>query len=470
MWGEDFLRDAQRGVEQVRDRLRAGPCRAHLVGIGGVGMAGLAILLKSRQFEVSGCDASLSGLVPWLERNGIPVVCGHDVRHVMAPVEWMIRTAAVSVNEEEVAAAMRRPIPVSVRGTVLPVLLDGRMSVAVSGTHGKTTTTAMIAQILRAAGRDPGFAIGGEVPALGGVASNGSGSLLVVEADESDGTVALYESDYAVVTNAELDHVDFFPTPSDLEACLGRFAAQARRAAVLNADDPGAARIAGRIPRRITFGRHPEADLRLTDDGLRWRGRGLGRIELSVFGEHNLQNALAASATALDLGVPFETVRAALRNFQPARRRFDVIAQERGVTVISDYAHHPTEIRALLAQARLLGAGRIRAVFQPHRFTRTAALAADFPPAFAGVDELVIAPVYAASEEPVPGGTSADLARRFGRDAVLADSLEAAWEILRADLRPGDLLLVIGAGDVEKIAQWASAELKAGAEDGTSET
>jgi UDP-N-acetylmuramate--alanine ligase len=456
---------------RLRELLGARGSRVHFAGIGGVGMAALAFHLRERGLRVSGCDVSEGSITRWLRGLGIDVRAGHDPAHA-AEADWLVRSPAVARETPELREALRRGLPVFDRGVVLPRLLDGMTSVAVSGTHGKTTTTAMIAQALRAGGIRAGFCIGGEVPALGGVAGPCGDPYLVVEADESDGTAALYEPDVAVVTNAELDHVDHFADEEAFRRCLARFARNARRRAVVCADDP---RCAGLAERALTFGLGPEADVRAAGLALAplgasfrvvARGADLGEVRLPVPGRHNVLNALAAVAAVLELGAPFEAAAEGLRAFAPARRRFERVGEGRGISVISDYAHHPTEVRALLEQARALGAARIVAVFQPHRYTRTAAFAEAFPPAFEGVEELVLTPVYAASERPVEGGRIGDLHRAFRRrgapPARLAYSLLDAWARIRKIWRPGDVLLVVGAGDVEQIARWAAADLAGG--------
>jgi UDP-N-acetylmuramate--alanine ligase len=443
-----------------------------MVGIGGVGMAGVAAHLRSRGLHVSGCDLAASPVTAWLSDRGIGVLIGHGPEHIGETVDWVIRTPAVEPGDPEIRRALDRGLPVFLRGVVLPALLDQGVSIAVTGTHGKTTTTAMIAQTLRGCGVDASFAVGAEVPALGGVAGVGRGGVTVVEADESDGTAALYETDYAVITNAEMDHVDFFRSEEDLDGCLLTFALNARRAAVVCLDDPGVRRLLPRIPRRLTYGFHADAAVRGVEAegsscGVVWRGKALGRMALPVPGAHNLQNALGACAAALEMGHEFPAICGALAKFEPARRRFEVVAKGDGITVISDYAHHPTEIRALMRQASGLGARRLLAVFQPHRYTRTRAFAPEFPSAFDGVDELVLLPVYAASEKPVAGGTSRDLLKHFDRPVRYAESLEDAWRQVRLLLREGDVLLVVGAGDVEKIAFLARDVLNRRAKAGT---
>ncbi len=506
------------------------PGSVHLLGIGGVGVAGVAVQLAARGYRVSGCDGAPDALGPWLASRGIPVLRGHDPLHLSPDIQWLVRTPAVADDEPELQAARARGLPVYLRGVVLPALLRGQTSIAVGGTHGKTTTSAMIAHVFRNCGVDASFCIGGEVPTLGGVAQAGSAGIMVVEADESDGTLALYETDVAVITNVELDHVDFFSDEAELDGCFATFAAQARRAVIYCADDAGAVRAARQArARTISYGLAADADWTATNlragprsiaATLSFRGQVQGELALEVPGLTNLLDAMAAVAAAVELGrsgnslstpwggiesaavrsavagtdgrhdpaagpmpslptknamtfprsagaveqeLSFPAVASALRSFRAVRRRFDVVAQGRGITVVSDYAHHPTEIAAFMQQVRGLAPARVLAVFQAHRYSRTAVLGPAFPPAFTGVDELILVPVYAASEDPVPGGTLPDLYGHFQRwgniPVITVQSLLEAWDVIRKKWRAGDVVLVIGAGDVEQIAFLAAAEL-----------
>lgn len=461
------LEEGRKQVAEVGHLLRRGHGHVHLLGIGGIGMAGIAVHLAARGFRVSGCDAAPNRVSDALALRGIEVMAGHARSHLAPDVAWVVKSTAVPDDAPEAVLARQRGLPVFARGAVLPALLHGRVSVAVSGTHGKTTTAAMVAQILDAAGLRPGFCIGGELPSLGGCAAAGGGRYLAVEADESDGTVMLYEPDLAVITNIEFDHMEHFESEESLERCFGLFARNARQAVIYCADDPRATAVCARLTGSISYGFGHGAAFRGVDvretprsTGLEivQSGRSLGRVEVPVPGRHNALNAVGAFAAAVTAGVDPGRAGAGLATFAPARRRFETF-HEGEVTVISDYAHHPTEIRALVQTALPLKKGRVLAVFQPHRYTRTRALGADFPPAFEGLDEVVLVPVYEASERPLEGGTSQDLLRRFeafGRVKTrYAESLEEAWDGLRLELRPGDLLLVVGAGDVEKIASWA---------------
>jgi len=458
----------------------------HMVGICGIGMAGLAVLLRARGFKVTGCDVSSGRMADWLAARGIPASSSHEPEHMDAGVEWVVRSAAVSPESVEIAYASSCGKPVFRRGEVLPRLISGRESVAVGGTHGKTTTAAFVAQLLHGSGHDPSWCIGGETDALGGVAAVGRGDVIVVEADESDGTIALYRPAVAVVTNVEFDHMEHFESCDVFEGCFRVFAQNVSRKVFYCGDDPRAAALCGEFEKAAPFGFTDGAfvrgrDLVLNASSLsfllEYDGRELGRVDVPVPGGHNALNALAASAVALELGLSFAEIRRGLARVALPRRRFERVVEKEGITVISDYAHHPSEIAALVRTASRLKHDRLLGVFQPHRYTRTLALARDFPRAFQGLNKLVLVPVYAASEGPLPGGTIWDLYSHFRRETMgggssgsayreagavstavmTASSLEQTWEYFRQELREGDILLVIGAGDVEQIADWARA-------------
>ncbi len=401
--------------------------RIHMLGIGGIGMAGLALLLKERGHCVTGCDEQESRQTAWLREKGIPVLIGHDPSH-LKNTEWVIRTTAVPDDHPEVANAT---VTVSRRGEVLPALLRDRVTIAVSGTHGKTTTTSMIAQILGC-----GYCIGGEVPGFDGVAKDGE--IMVVEADESDGTVANYHPDIAVITNIEYDHMEHHASVEAFEACFRTFIANTRQKIVYCAEDPAAARLCAGNSKAVPYRFAP--------------------LKVSLPGRHNQLNACAALEVARQWKNETEILQA-LGKIKPVRRRFERIF-EGEYTIISDYAHHPTEIRTLVQTTlETLKPERLLGVFQPHRYTRTKALMADFPPAFHGLEKLWLLPVYAASEKPLAGGTTDDLFGNFSQsgkpDVKNVLSLEDAWRDIHRELRAGDVLLIIGAGDIEQLAERA---------------
>ena len=465
------MRDWTPGYDAARALWARGAGRAHGMGAGGVGMAALLDLLRARGFAASGCDTAANRLTAWLEARGVPVARGHDAAHADA-ADWLVHTAAVPADHPELARARARGIPVTPRGIALAARMSAGHTIAVSGTHGKTTTASLLAQILRAGGVDFSFAIGGEVDPLGGVAGAGRSdrAWLVAEADESDGTLAWYEPEVLVVNNVDFDHMEHFRDVGEFHAVFGRAMRQTRGTVLYGWEDPAARRLAEACPDAISFGFGAGAQVRAGD----WRpdagaqrftvwvhGSECAEVRLPMTGRHNALNALAALAAAQAAGVDWPDGAAALDRAVHARRRMEFAA--RGpVTVVSDYAHHPAEIRAFLSAVREMpgeGRGRRIAIFQPHRYTRTRALGPDFGPAFEGVDRVILAPVYAASEAPIPGGASADLLRHLqegrGYAAELADSLDDAWNRAVRDLRPGDWILLIGAGDIERLAAHA---------------
>ncbi len=452
----------------LRTLIRSGQGHVHLAGICGIGMAGLAVLLKARGFKVTGCDLMINKLAGWLRARGIEVVEKHSPTHISPDVQWVVRSAAVALESPEIQAANAAGLPVFKRGEVLPLLLEGSVSVTVAGTHGKTTTSAFIAQVLRSAGREPSFCIGGEVEPLGGVAGIGQGGITVVEADESDGTLSGYAPEIAVITNIDFDHMEHFASIEAFEDCFRAYIEGTRRRLIYCADDPRATRLCKDHPKAHSYGLAPEAEFRAvslhehatgTEFILMHRQEQMGRLTLPAPGRHNVLNALACIAVSLELGLSLEDVRDGLASVSLPRRRFDRLIDRDDLMVVSDYAHHPAEITALVRAAEHLHRPRILAVFQPHRYSRTRALGPDFPAAFKGLHELVLLPVYAASEPPIPGGSIWDLYRHCrqetGLNVTVAGSLQQAWDYYRGQLRLGDLLLVIGAGDVERIGTWA---------------
>lgn len=406
----------------------------HLMGIGGIGMAGVAWLLKERGFEVSGCDLQENRQTEWLKANDITIESGHGPEHVHSSVNWVIRSTAVPDSHSEVNAALKAGVPVSRRGDVLPALMRDRICIAVSGTHGKTTTTAMIAQVL-----DCGFCVGGEISGVDGVARDGE--IMVVEADESDGTVAGYTPDYSVITNIEYDHMEHHASEAAFIGCFEALVHNTKKRVFYCGEDRIASQVCGGIEKCDPYFMVSSP------------------YELPIPGRHNQLNASGASAVC-SVWLNDRLIRENLRNIRTIGRRFETVFERGGVRIISDYAHHPTEIAALIQTAKELNPERLLGVFQPHRYTRTLALGDEFPPAFKGVDMLWLLPVYAASEEPLKGGTSVDLANRFSaersHDLFLSDSMEEAWEAISSELQSGDVLLVIGAGDIEKMAGWAA--------------
>lgn len=467
------------------------PATAHFVGIGGVGMAGLAHLLHCMGWQVSGCDSQASSYTKWLETNGILVEIGHDPRHIAntAP-QLVIRTPAVPDSAPELLDAQARHIPIVSRGDVLAAFSDLFSLVAVCGSHGKTTTSAFLATILRDSLQNSAWCIGGLSPVLGALShlpdsalpflrqprcpfaknNDAKHPILVAEADESDGTLAEYRPRLTVLTNVDLDHVDRFPDAEAFENVFRSCIRRTRGQLVFCADHPRAAAIASQLrPNDArSFGFSRQAQYRifavsLRDDSSTYSlalpdGTAL-TATLPVPGKHNLLNAAAAIAAAAEFGVPPETsARILSREACLPNRRFQIIGKSQGFRVISDYAHHPDEIRVLIETARTLPHKRIVGIFQPHRPSRTRTFRAAFPDAFIGLDELILCPVFSASEPDIPGGSTEDLYAEFrARKDIslhvrLALSLRDAVSAVRNMLANGDLILVIGAGDVDTIA------------------
>lgn len=452
--------------EELRRWIRTPGARVHLMGVGGIGMAGVARLLAARGAIVTGCDAGAPRTLAWLRSCGIPATTGHAPAHLDG-IDWAVFSPALQPGHPERVAAVNKGIPLYRRGQVLPVLAESWKTVAVSGTHGKTTTSSMIAHVLRTCGADPSWCIGGELPPDGAPAGIGQSDWLAIEADESDGTLAHYAPEIAVITNVEFDHMEHFDSQEAMVACFRAFARQAK-AVVYCADDPEAARI-GAVAGGVSYGFAAGADFRpeireVGPAGTQFTLRGTA-VALPLPGRHNVLNAAAALAACRRCGIALPAAAAALARFALPKRRFELVAEARGIRIVADYAHHPTEIRALVAAAKQAGAERIWAVFQPHRYTRTLALGADFPPSFAGVEGVILAPVYAASEPPLEGGTSEDLLKHFWRQGnpptELAPNLAAAAESVAARWKAGDWVLVVGAGDVEDVGPMLKEKLEA---------
>ena len=461
-------------------RLDGPPGTAHFLGICGIGMAGLARLLSAAGWRVSGCDAAPDpDVCRWLTARGIAVWTGHDPAHLRDGCDLLVCSTAVPRSLPEPAAALAKGIPVRARGHVLADWLNARRGIAVCGTHGKTSSTVALTRLLRRLGIDAGWCAGGWGEGLDGPAGAGGDDWWVVEADESDGTLAAYRPMVTLLTNVEFDHAEHFADAVALEACFGAVVAGTRERLVYCADDPGAARLGVGHPGALSYGVDaPGAALqaravREHRNGfcfeLWLHGRRVGMGRLGVTGRHNLCNALGILGVAISLGVaPASALRALPLAYRLPRRRFERYASANGIRVYTDYAHHPREIAAVMQMA-CARARRVRILFQPHRYSRTRALGAAFPAAFNGAHEVTLCPVYAASEPSVEGGTAADLYARFRTDTLaagctvrLAGSLEAAWSGMRRRLRRGDLLAVVGAGDVVRVAEWATAAVTSG--------
>ncbi|HLT57525.1 MAG TPA: UDP-N-acetylmuramate--L-alanine ligase [Limnochordales bacterium] len=451
--------------------------KMHFIGIGGAGMSGLAQILLAQGVAVSGSDLSASAATRRLRALGARVYIGHRASHVHqeAP-DTVVISSAVPPGNPELVAARERRIPVVTRGELLARLMEERVGIAVAGTHGKTTTTSMIALSLERAGLDPTIAIGGELHDIGSNAKLGHGPYFVAEADESDRSFLHLRPRIAVVTNIEADHLENYGSTADIVQAFRQFVGQvpADGLVVLGIDNAHAAGLAPLPCRHVTYALERPADytvrdVRLAGMGSRSvvleRGTPLGELELRVPGLHNIANALAAVAVGRHLGIEFPALARALAGFRGAKRRFEILGEERGILVIDDYAHHPTEIRATLAAARPLYR-RVVAVFQPHRYTRTQYFWRELAESFGDADCLVLTDIYAALEQPIPGVTIERMyaaARAAGGDKVhLVRDKEAIPGYLLALTRPGDVVITLGAGDVRRVGEQFLALLRAG--------
>jgi UDP-N-acetylmuramate--alanine ligase len=446
------------------------PQRVHLVGVGGAGMSAIARILAQRGHTVSGSDLHEGRAVTALRALGVRVEVGHRPEHV-GDAEVVVTSTAVPDTNPEVIAARGRGIPVVQRARMLADIIGADRAVLVAGTHGKTTTTSMVVVALHAAGTDPTFAIGGELNEAGTNAHAGSDGVAVAEADESDRSFLAYAPDIAIVTNVELDHPEVY---RDLDDVLDAFVAflgrrRAGGAAVVCIDDPGVRRLVDRIEGPVvTYGMSPEADVRVV------RREGMAEIHidgqvhplrLAVPGEHNLLNAAAALATVHLLGAPVDRALEGLARFRGAARRFQRLGEIGGITVVDDYAHHPTELRATLAAARTTGARRVLCVVQPHRYSRTATLGEELGRAAAGADLVVVTEVYGAGERPVPGVNGLLVARAAeaaGARVHHEPHLGSVATLLAGEVEPGDLVLITGAGDVSQVGHALLAQLGGG--------
>jgi UDP-N-acetylmuramate--alanine ligase len=453
--------------------------RVHMVGIGGAGMSGIARILLDRGGQVSGSDAKESRGVHALRARGAKINIGHDAASLDllsgGPTAVITTHAAIPKTNPELVEARRRGIPVVLRPAVLARLMDGRTTLMVTGTHGKTTTTSMLIVALQHCGRDPSFAVGGELGEAGTNAHHGSGDCFVAEADESDGSLLEYTPNVTVVTNIEVDHLDFY---GSADAYVGVFDAFVERLApggalVVCTDDPGSADLARRSAelgiRVLRYGSSRESDGELAGTLLSWEQHGTEAVahiqlaseqgpaavrvmRLSVPGRHMALNALGALLAAVEVGAPAEDVLDGLAGFEGVRRRFELVGTADAVRVFDDYAHHPTEIGATLGAIRGLleqnGEGRALVVFQPHLYSRTKAFAADFGHALSAADEVFVLDVYGAREQPLAGVSGATVAEHVSVPArYLPDFSSAAVQIAEA-ARPGDIIVTMGAGDV----------------------
>jgi UDP-N-acetylmuramate--alanine ligase len=441
----------------------------HFVGIGGIGMSGIAELLLNLHYSVSGSDIKESAITRRLARLGGVIHAGHAPDWVKG-ADVVVYSSAVRKDNPELTAAREQGIPVIRRAEMLAELMRLKYGIAISGSHGKTTTTSMVAAVLAQGGLDPTVVIGGKLKGLGSNAKLGSGEFLVAEADESDGSFLKMSPAIAVVTNVDREHMDYY---TDMEHVKNTFVEFVDRVpfygmSILCLDDPVVQDILPKVNKRhVTYGLTPQADVRASNlevggAGARFlvehSGRQLGFVDLNLPGRHNVNNALAAIAVGLELGIDFSKIARALASLEGVARRMEVKGEKQGILVLDDYGHHPTEIKATLAAVHDAWPGRrVLVVFQPHRHSRTKHLFEEFARAFYQADKVLVLPIYSAGEEPVEGidakGLCSSIRTHGHKNASVAEGLAQAVEKISKTAREGDLVLTLGAGDVWKVGQ-----------------
>ncbi|MEV6013574.1 UDP-N-acetylmuramate--L-alanine ligase [Streptomyces sp. NPDC051976] len=444
--------------------------RPHFIGIGGAGMSGIAKILAQRGAKVTGSDSRDSATAEALRAQGVVVHIGHDVAHLAEDTTAVVVSSAIRADNPELAAARARGLLVVHRSDALASLMHGLRPVAVAGTHGKTTTTSMLAVALSSLGLDPSYAIGGDLDAPGSNAHQGEGEHFIAEADESDRSFHKYAPEVAVILNVELDHHANY---ASMEEVYHSFEAFAKKIVpggtlVINADQSGAIELTRRVRalsslKVITYGEAQSADVpihKVTPQGLTSEitvlldGEAV-TFAISVPGRHYAHNAVAALAAGLAMGVPASDMAAALRSYTGVKRRLQLTGEAAGVQVIDSYAHHPTEMAAdLEAMRSAVGDSRIIVLFQPHLFSRTQEMGSEMGQALALADASMVLDIYAAREDPVPGISSAliiDAARAAGADVTYGESKDTATERIAAMAKPGDLVLTMGAGDISDL-------------------
>ncbi|MBX3233119.1 MAG: UDP-N-acetylmuramate--L-alanine ligase [Labilithrix sp.] len=457
-----------------RGRMR----HAHFVGVGGIGMSGLAEILRTMEFDVSGSDMKPNDITRRLESLGVRIDVGHRAENVEG-ADVLVYSSAIRNDNPEIVRARELEIPIIPRAEMLAELMRVKYNVLIAGSHGKTTTTSLVATVLRHAGLDPTVVVGGKVNALGSNARLGEGDLFVAEADESDGSFLKLTPTIGVITNIDAEHLDHYGSHEKVKEAFVEFANKIPfyGLAVLCVDHPHVQAILPRIARRhVTYGVSRQADYRASNpvyDGLQThfevsrRGETLGSFTVKMPGAHNILNALSVVAVADELEVPLDAVREAISSFHGVQRRFTIVAQPKlgdgDVMIVDDYGHHPAEIEATLDAAQRGFDRRVVVAFQPHRYTRTRDLFEDFTRSFNKADLVLVTEVYPAGEKPIPGATGRELAeaiRAHGHHAVryVADKNDVAGELER-EVKPGDLVIALGAGDINASAKKLAAKL-----------
>ena len=440
----------------------------HFIGIGGSGMSGIARIAISHGIEVSGSDASDSSVLEALRALGAKIFIGHRKENIVG-ANLIVFSNAVKVDNPERVAAKELGIHEITRASSLALLMSESTSIAVAGTHGKTTTSSMATVALQSAGADPSFAIGGVLKSSGSNAHRGSGKYFIAEADESDGSFVAYHPHVAIITNVEWDHVDHFKSEAEVFEAFNDFVKTITGFLVYCADDEGAIAVAksAKVP-IISYGKRDGSDLRIDQINLTagggsarvlWKGAKVGVLELAVPGEHNLLNAAAVLAVGLELGLTPTALIDGLIKFHGAGRRFELKGTVNGIRVIDDYGHHPTEIKVTLEAAkRYAGGGRILVIFQPHRYSRTKAFIDQFAESLSMADSIWLLEVYAANEQPISGVSSANIAKKL-KHAKFEPNFLAVTEAVAQEAKAGDVIITLGAGDVSSLGPLILDEL-----------
>ena len=457
------MRDYKR-IDSMQRKVR----QIHFVGIGGIGMSGIAEVLLNLGYAITGSDVSLSDITQRLTSLGAVIFSGHQASY-LRDADVVVTSTAVKDDNPEVLEAHRRNIPVIPRAEMLAELLKMKFSVAVSGSHGKTTTTSMVSTVLAYGGLDPTMVIGGKLASIGSNAKIGDGEIIVAEADESDGSFLKLNPCLAVITNIDREHLDYYRDIEEIKAAFLKFAniVPFYGSTILCLDNEHVREILPQIKRKvITYGLTSPADYQATEMVLTGplskfsvscRGERLGEVTLNVPGRFNIANALATIAVARELDMPFDAIRKGLEAFVGVHRRLEIKGKVNGVTVVDDYGHHPTEIRETLAAARQVWKDRIIVVFQPHRYTRTQKLFNEFLTAFPDADYLIVTDIYAASEKPIEGVSAANLCegiRAHGHQNVIyLSGFDEMTDHLLAMAKPSDVIITQGAGSVWKVGE-----------------
>lgn len=441
----------------------------HFIGIGGIGMSGLAQILNERGFNISGSDIAANNITESLKGKGIKIFIGHKPENI-DNADVIVVSSAISINNPEVKTAIKKGIPIMHRSEMLAKLMENKKGIAIAGTHGKTTTTSMISLILDKVGYDPTIIVGGIVPEFESNAKNGNGDFVVAEADESDGSLIRLRPFFGIITNIEADHLDYYSGIGDIKKVFEKFLAlfPNNGYALLNYDDNNVKDIIKTCHNKyITYGLNNGVDFKASnivfhDFGSTFtivrEGVSLEEISLSVPGIHNIYNALAATALGISLGIKFDDIRSILSTFKGVKRRFQIIGKNDQFTIIDDYAHHPTEIMATLSAARkIISNNRLISIFQPHRYTRTKYFYDDFGKAFFNSDIVIITDIYPAGEENIPQVTSkliVDSLKKYGHNSVwYIPNIQEVPEFITNLVESNDTIITIGAGDIWKVGK-----------------